>query len=412
MRLEILNWSQGEGKEGVTCWGDFRYTGLEEMLYPLTMKYQILLYSLFLFSAYPVMSQQNPERPKVHIGGALRFNYNYSDWNKGHRGRGGDFGYDVFMLHPSASYKGFLLEADARFYSTAFGGFMLKYGWIGYQFSEKDHLEVGLTKVPFGIQPASANNFFFQISYYVGLEDDSDMGIKYVHSDDKWEYAAAFFKNADELLFGAKNETSDDRYGYDVAGRNKEINQWNAQVIYKFGNNFKQKFGVSGLFGQLYNLDTRRSGTHFAFAVHYVVDWKNWNLKAEVATYAKHPRNAAGEVRDLVSMTAYGAPYLVAAKANIYTLSFSHNFPIKSKWLQNILMYHDTGILQKWNKNFKNSSQNVTGMMMTMGPVATYVDYAMGKHHAWLGPDWNAFGTGTENSSWHSRFNINIGYYF
>lgn len=376
------------------------------------MKYQMLFYMLLFSAAKPVLSQQNPEHLQVHIGGALRFNYNYSDWNQAHRDQWGEFGYDVFILHPTAAYKGFLLDADFRFYSTTFGGFMLKYGWIGYRFSKHDHIEIGLTKVPFGIQPASGNNFFFQISYYVGFEDDSDMGIKYVHEDERWEYAAAFFKNADELLFSAHSETSDDRYGYDVAGRNKEINQWNAQAIYKFGTTAKQKAGISGQFGQLYNLDTRKNGTRFAFAIHYVIDWKNWNLKAQFSTYAHHPKNTPGENRDLISMTAYGAPYLVAAKANIYTLSFSHNFPLKSKWIQNILIYNDFGLLQKWNRHLKNSIQTVSGLMMTMGPVCTYIDYIMGKHHAWVGPDWDAFGPGQGSNSWHARFNINIGYYF
>ncbi len=376
------------------------------------MKYQILFLSLFLSIIGQAQSQTSEERPKVHIGGALRFNYNFSDWNSGHRDRGGDFGYDVFMLHPTASYKGFLLDIDARYYSTAYGGFMLKYGWIGYQFSRQDRLEAGLTKVPFGIQPSSANNFFFQISYYVGLEDDADMGIKYVHTDEKWEYAAAFFKNADELLFGAKNETTDDRYGYDVAGRNKEINQWNAQAIYKFGSKTKHQIGVSGEFGQLHNLDTRHNGTHFAFAIHYVLDWHRWNLKAQVSTYALYPKNIPGESRDLVKMTAYGASYLVAAKANIYTVSFSRHITLHSKWLQSILLYHDLGLIQKWKSQYKNSAQNVSGFMLTTGPVISYIDYAMGKHQAWLGPDWDAFGPGWGSNSWHARFNINIGYYF
>ena len=376
------------------------------------MKYQMLLYILLFSATKPVMSQQNPEHLQVHIGGALRFNYNYSDWNQAHRDQWGEFGYDVFILHPTASYKGFLLDADFRFYSTTFGGFMLKYGWIGYRFSKHDHIEIGLTKVPFGIHPASGNNFFFQISYYVGFEDDSDMGIKYVHKDEKWEYTAAFFKNADELLFSADAETSDDRYGYDVAGRNKEINQWNAQAIHKFGTTAKQKAGISGQFGQLYNLDTRKKGTRFAFAIHYTIDWKNWNLKAQISTYGHCPKNIPGEDSDMISMTAYGAPYLVASKANIYTLSFSHNFRLKSKWIQNILIYRDFGLLQKWNRHFKNSIQTVSGLMMTMGPVSTYIDYIMGKHHAWVGPDWDAFGPGLGSNSWHARFNINVGYYF
>ena len=42
----------------------------------------------------------------------------------------------------------------------------------------------------------------------------------------------------------------------------------------------------------------------------------------------------------------------------------------------------------------------------------SYIDYAMGKHQAWLGPDWDAFGPGWGSNSWHARFNINIGYYF
>ncbi len=376
------------------------------------MKYIVLFCSLFLFMIPPASGQPETEKPHVHIGGALRFNYNLSDWNSGHRDRGGDFGYDVFMLQPKASYKNFLLEADARYYSTAFGGFMLKYGWIGYRFSDKNHLEIGLTRVPFGIQPTSANNFFFQISYYVGLEDDSDMGIKFVHEGEKWEYALAFFKNADELLFGAKNETSDDRYGYDVAGRNKEINQGNVQVVYKYGEVFRQKAGLSAEFGQLYNLDTRNNGTHFAFAAHYVVDWKGWNVKAQLATYAMYPKNAAADDDGLVSMTAYGAPYLVAAKGNIYVVSISREFKFRKKWLQRMLFYRDFGLLQKWKSGFKNSQQSVFGIMMNTGPVTTYVDYAMGLHHAWLGPDWNAFGPGTVSNSWHARFNINIGYYF
>ncbi len=50
--------------------------------------------------------------------------------------------------------------------------------------------------------------------------------------------------------------------------------------------------------------------------------------------------------------------------------------------------------------------------MLDCSPVLVYVDYAMGKNHGWLGPDWNGFGTGGESNSWHARFNVNVGYYF
>lgn len=68
------------------------------------------------------------EKPVLKIGGALRFNYNYSDWKAGCRKRGGDFGFDVFRLNVDASYHKFQLSADYRFYPSSSGGGMLRQG--------------------------------------------------------------------------------------------------------------------------------------------------------------------------------------------------------------------------------------------------------------------------------------------
>ena len=239
-----------------------------------------------------------------------------------------------------------------------------------------------------------------------------DMGIKYLYQGDTWDFTLAFFKNADELLFGSDNETSDDRYGYDVAGRNKEINQFNGQAFYKFGESTRQRLGGSAEFGQLYNLDTRKNGTHYAFALHYELTTQKVSLKAQLTTYAMNPKNGEGDDNELISMTAYGAPYLVAAKANMYMLGAGYTIPVNRKFLKKIQVYNDFGWLDKQNNDYKDSFQNVTGCMLDGGPVCIYVDYALGKNHGWLGPDFNGFGTGGESDSWHARFNVNVGYYF
>lgn len=376
------------------------------------MKVKTCLWLALLTFCISVQGSEKKELPKLKLGGCLRFNYNFSDWKEGVKKRGGDFGYDLFQLRINGSYKKILLDIDYRFYAKEFGGAMLKMGWVGYQLDEKRQFQLGLTRAPFGIQPYGAHNFFFQISYYVGLEDDSDMGIKYVYTSDHWEYALAFFKNAEELLFSSDAEITNDRYAYDVAGRNKENNQGNAQIFYKWGTDVKQKAGVSAEFGQLYNLDTQRNGSHFAFAAHHELYWKGLSLKSQIATYAMYPKNAPGAGRDTIIMTAYGAPYLVAAKANIYSISAGYTFPVKWGPITSIQIYNDFGWLQKWKKEFNDSFQNVTGCLLKAGPVYTYIDYALGKHQAWLGPDWNAFGPGTGSNSWHARFNVNIGYYF
>ncbi len=376
------------------------------------MKYKRLFLGICLTLLMVISQAQERVLPKFKLGGALRFNYNFCDWKPGHRDRGGDFGFDVLYFKLSGSYRNIILSADYRFYSKDFGGPMLKYGWIGYQFNDKSQMQLGLTGVPFGIQPIASHNFFLQIAYYIGLEDDSDMGIKYLYQGDTWDFTFAFFKNADELLFGSDNETSDDRYGYDVAGRNKEINQINGQAFYKFGESTRQRLGGSAEFGQLYNLDTRKNGTHYAFALHYELTTKRVSLKAQLTTYAMNPKNGEGDDDELISMTAYGAPYLVAAKANVYMLGAGYTIPVNRKFLKKIQVYNDFGWLDKQNNDYKDSFQNVTGCMLDGGPVCIYVDYALGKNHGWLGPNFNGFGAGGESDSWHARFNVNVGYYF
>lgn len=359
--------------------------------------------------ATPVIAQ---EKSSLRLGGAVRFNYNFSNWKPDNRKRGGDFGFDVFRLNVSSAFRRFTLDAEYRFYPSASGGGMLKHGWIGYTFDDRQAVEVGLTQVPFGIQPYTANNYFFNLNYYVGLEDDADMGIKYRYRHGRWEATLAYFKNADITDFGSNRPTSPDRYAYDLGGRNKETHQGNLQVIYRFGNSVRQEVGISALAGGVYNLDTRHTGLRTAFALHYIADYRTWNLKAQYTTYdirAKEPETTSPAT---VEMAAFGAPYRVASRADIYTAALSYTLPVGKAFLDRISFYNDFSLLHKRTKGFRDSYQNVTGCSLSAGPILAYIDYAVGKNHAWLGPEWdNAFAAGPDNG-WHARFNINVGYYF
>ncbi|MDT0688773.1 hypothetical protein RM549_03200 [Salegentibacter sp. F188] len=353
------------------------------------------------------------ENPKVTVGGALRFNYNLSSWKPEQKSRGGDFGYDLFRINAMASYKGIYLNAEYRLYSDAFGGGMLKQGWFGYHFSETNELQLGLTQVPFGIQQYNSNNWFFNLSYYVGLEDDHDMGIKYIHMGEKMEYHLAFFKNAEEMRFGNDTEISPSRYSYDIAGRNKEINQFNGKLVYKFGNNVLQRIGISGQYGSLYNLNTRETGDHYGLALHYEATYKNWNLKAEAMNVSNNPENAPGLPREVISMAAYGAAYEVAADFNIYTMTLAQNVSVDWGPVSSFRFYNDIGYMQKKKDDFEDSVMNVTGVLVTAGNIYTYIDYAAGLNHSWLGGNYiDDFSRGTPGANWEARFNINIGYYF
>ena len=334
-------------------------------------------------------------------------------------------GFDVFLLKANAKYKGLKLNAEYRFYSEDFGGSMLKQGWIAYDFNENDELQFGLTQVPFGITKYNSNSFFFSLNYYVGLEDDHDMGLKYIHQGEKWDYNLAFFKNAEELRFGASSDVSNNRYSYDVGSidmtgdgnlniRNKEVNQLNGNLSYKIENpNAKHRLGVSVQYGGLFNLDTEEMGNHYALAAYYEAQAGNIGIKAQLVNYKYNPENPMGEADDVIAMTAYGAPYLIAAEASIYTLGLSYSIPLDWGPVSNVAIYNDFGYMDKAESKFEDSMMNVTGAMFTAGNIYTLVDFAAGKNQPWLGSEWtNALAAGAPDAEWEMRFNINIGYYF
>ena len=375
-----------------------------------------VLFMFLFFSLSSIIVAQ--DKPEVTMGGALRFNYNSSSWKGNQTERGGDFGFDVFRVNAKAAYKGLKLNAEYRFYSSGFGGGMLKQGWIQYDFKDNSQFQLGLTQVPFGITTYNSNSWFFSLNYYVGLEDDHDMGLKYSRSSDKWDLDLAFFKNAEENSFGNLSDVDNSRYAYDVGSlgntyRNKELNQFNAKVNYKFGNTVKSKLGASAQYGALLNLDTEDIGNRNAFAVHYEATYNNWNLKAQFTSYNYNPEAPNGESDDMIAMTAYGAPYLVASKATLYTIGLNHTIPVEWGPISSVMVYNDFGYMSKSLDDFEDTMMNDFGFLLTAGSVYTYIDFAAGKNQPWLGNEWtNGLASGNPDAEWEMRCNINIGYYF
>ena len=368
---------------------------------------------LLLFCSFIVSTLQAQESPEIDIGGALRFNYNLSSWKPEQKKRGGDFGYDMFRINAVAAYHGVYVNAEYRHYSEAFGGGVLKQGWFGYKFNEKEELQIGLTQVPFGIQQYNSHNWFFNLGYYMGLEDDHDMGIKFMHLGKKLEYQLAYFKNAEELRFGDVSSVSFSRYSYDVAGNNKEVHQANAKLVYKWGDSLRSQLGISSQYGGLYNIVKKKVGNHYALALHYEGDYKLWNLKTEAMLVSHNPENAEDNSEKIITMAAYGAPYEVAADFNLYTLAISRDVPVNWGPVSNLQFYNDFGYMQKKENSFEDSFMNVTGVLVAIGNLYTYVDYAAGYNHSWLGGNFvNDFAAGNPDAKWEARFNINFGYYF
>ncbi|HVI48381.1 MAG TPA: hypothetical protein VM802_26160 [Chitinophaga sp.] len=379
-----------------------------------TSLHWLLLCLLLLLPCMLVVAQDSTEtrkdKPTLHIGGALRFNYNLSSWKKEQVKRGGDFGFDMFRINADAAWKKLSLHAEYRFYSKDFGGGMLKEGYVRYNFNDSTHIDIGLSQAPFGNQTYNSHSWFFNLPYYVGKEDDYDMGIKFVRRQPKWQYQLAFYKNAEELTFGDKSETSHSRYSYDVAGRNKEVNQGNARAEYFLHKN--SSIGASVMLGGLYNIPTGNMGSHWAAALHADLNHRRWNLKLQSMYYRYNAADSA-QFNNYVDMAAYGASYKVAAEAFLHTASLSYTLPVHWGPVSTLTFYNDYSYMKKPVAAFNDTQMNVLGCMVTAGHIFTYIDWASGKNQPWLGPVWtDALAAGTPGEKWHHRFNINIGYYF
>jgi hypothetical protein len=362
----------------------------------------------------------------VDIGGALRYNYVYRDYDEGDGDRLGRLLFDTFRINADVTYGPLVVGAEYRFYA---GYHMLKTGWVGYAITDDLLAQVGVHQVPFGITTYASNSWFFQLPYYVGLEDDHDAGAKLTYTRGPWAVAGAFYKQADGPFTGSSLASA--RYSYDVvpiadgaldygrapvegARSNQETNQGNLKVTYTAGGEAaRAEVGASGQFGGLYNTTTTETGTHWAAAAHVNATAGRFNAKLQVIRFAHDPANPAGQSDDFVVFGAYDFPYKVTAEGTFYSAALNLAFPVDRGVLSTVNVYNDFSYLDKDPAGYIESIQNITGVSLGAGPLFTYFDLVVAKNHpfAIVGGDFAAaLAEGSED--WHVRFNVNIGVYF
>jgi len=352
-------------------------------------------------------SAEKEDEAPVKLGGALRFNYFTSDHSDDLKNRYGDTGLDLFRLNVDGEFDKLFLSAEYRFYRYMN---TIHHGYVGYQLSDHSEIQGGITRVPFGLLPYGAHNFWFGVPYYLGLADDYDSGIKYRTTRGGWDTQLAFFKN-EEL----GNAGDLDRYSYDPvttgATANQETNTVNARVAYTFNrdSSCSHEVGLSAQGGQLYNVDTAEDGDHWAVASHLDTHCGRWNVQLQLARYAYNPENPAGISDDTITVGAFADSYEIASRGNLYVANVAYNLPVNWPGIQLLTCYNDFSMLDKQISGFDNSYINTTGCLINAGPTYTYVDIIRGKNMIYLGDGSLADGG---SNDWETRFNINFGIYW
>lgn len=316
-----------------------------------------------------------------------------------------------------------LLDFEYRFYPT-FDTHFIHHGWIGYNFSPNTQMQLGVTQVPFGDLTYASHSWWFATPYYVGLEDDYDIGLKLTHKLNAMDFAFAYFHQPEPAGPAPEGASygvgGSGRYSYDIipveGESNQERHQLNGRFAYtlEHGDMGNTEVGLSGQYGQIYNSALDEFGSHNAFAAHLDGNYGKFNLKLHYIMFSHDVKDDDGNELDIVQMGAYGSgTYPVAAEASMATVGLSYSLPVEMGPISNLTFYNDFTQTMKSEDGFEDTQQNTLGCMITAGNVYTYVDLAMGKNHPWLTDNFGTgLGAGVEEPDWNKRFNINIGYYF
>ncbi|WP_394393600.1 carbohydrate porin [Shewanella woodyi] len=350
----------------------------------------------------------------IKFGGAARFQYTYTDYDEKNEDRGGDLDFDLFRIDVDGNVGDVLFSAQYRWFQYMN---VIHHAWVGYDFDENQQGKIGVTQVPFGILTYASNSYFFSSNFYLGLEDDYDLGLNYTYKSDANRLDLAFYKN-DELggLDGYVSDRSD-RYAYDVVGvrldgegiydvptlEAGETNTFNARYVHNFMfDDVSLELGMSAQAGQL-EIASDQDGDHFSGAVHGVVNYDRWNLKLQ---YTGYEYDVDGMDVEQMVVGAYGFYDSIPAEASSYIANIAYSLPVKIGPISNLTFYNDYSLVTDKSADLEDTFMNVTGVAITAGGLYTYVDFVVAENQPFIG------GSMAGDGEVNKRVNINFGYYF
>ena len=356
------------------------------------------------------------QESSVKFGGAVRTNYVYEDYNDANADRGGDFDFDLFRIDVSGNYKDLIFSAQYRWFEYMN---VVQHAWIGYNFTEQQQAKIGVTQVPFGLLTYASNNYFFSSNFYLGLEDDHDLGLNYTYKGDNNQFDFAFYKNDEQGGIDGFVSDRTDRYAYDVVGIRLdgedaydapsdgyaagEVNTFNARYAHTFAfNDVSVELGASLQAGQL-EIENGTDGDNVAAAIHSMINYDRWNVKLQVTDYKY---DVDGMDVDRIVVAAYHFYDSIPAEATTYIANLAYSLPVEIGPISNLTFYNDYSLVTDKPAAMPDTFMNVTGMAISAGGLYTYVDFVVAENQPFIG------GTMVGDGDTNTRFNINFGYYF
>lgn len=356
---------------------------------------------LAILSVPSAEASADDDEVDLKLGGAIRLNYGWKDYDDDSDGQ---FDFELFAVDVDITKGKWFVDSQFRFYQD-FNA--VHHAEMGYKFDEADTLVVGVSQVPFGISPYSSHGFWFGGTYYLGFEDDYDSGMKWTHTSGDWTFDTAYFFNSEY-----DNSARYGRYSFDIASieerDNKEDGQANFRAQYQLGSHV---IGGSLQAGKFRNRTTNATGEHTAVALHFDGHFDSWNLQLQHIYYDFEAASELQTADHRIAMSAFDFPFEIATEANVTSFNLAKTFHLGNEFVDRVVCYNDFTYTSASNKpGLTDSIQNVTGCTLIKDGLYTYIDWIAGKNMWFAGGPGIGVYDGPEK--WHSRLNINIGYYF
>ena len=376
-----------------------------------------------------------PEEPKkspIRIGGAMRANHAYGDYD-GRRGENiGDSDFELLRLNVDLEYNGVIGRAEYRYYDDYS---MMHTAWLGYTSDGFGTLKAGIVRVPFG--PGAwgvSNSWFFDQHYYVGLSDDMDLGARWTKAFGDLTVDLAYYLEDEGHWDGTSRDSA--RYSYDPVKWNstvdaegkvadgatngfEEKHQVNLRLIYSTGT--IGDIGMSFQYGRLEGTNVDDSGAdHLAVSIHAVTPLRDFSLHSQLSYYSYNiTDDTPWGTGDLIPMGAFNFAWPVASEAWIPAVSLRYN-GLDVSWLDGVTPYVEWSSIMNKKGDLNDSTLWTFGTMWYWGSLYVYTELGLSDGNYFVGAEGddyssfygvNDFGA-SGNNEWHKRFNVNVGYYF
>ncbi len=345
----------------------------------------------------------------TQLSGAVEFGGTFNDWSEADKDTAGDLNFGKFILGLEGENDNFLYSFQYRFYN---GYRFLQHGWLGYRLGDNDTLKLGLVQVPFGNMDYGYLGWYGTLSYIAGFNDNQNAGIKWDHSAGAWDTSLAFFKSAQ---LGNDNE----HYGANPVGNstqgNSAENQLAGRLAYTFGqgSDYTTELNFSAKGGQLYNTNTRESGSNWQAALGLNGNYGNWQTLLQATTYDYDAENPEGTgVSDnVIQVGAFNYTYAIPAEGEMYSASLGYNLDVELGPITNLYFFNDYSIIDPADDfpiagyaDVGHPQLNDLGVKVTAGPYYAWFDIISAKNAlVYIGP--------TDNQ-WHTSVQTNFGFTF